>query len=345
MAASGVLAPFLSTMLGLRAQRLQEEEIKARMAQQQQEELMKGMQAAGSAFTGAMKDFRADQSANELAQRYFGGGPIQKTGEGQSFVGTPTVGGLMAADASKGRFTGGVEGLKQLMELEKMKRGDAGDIWKALNYDLARQANTRAQAAETRAASKASYNGQLYEKLEPAAKGIFEASKYYGNQSQASLEGMQKAMAADDPEAYRTHANELIALNDLHRGKKLSRALVDVPPYVGAKQAKEYADLMEGGRGPEDLSAAGKSSPLPPFGQMTAPPSQLVPAELVNRAQQGQPVSQAEAQSIVGPPPGGPQPGGGAPAPGAGAPLARRNPTTGQVSVFNHQTGKWEIQQ
>lgn len=256
MAASGALAPFLQTMLGLRAQRLQEEEIKAKLAAAQQEEMMKGIQQAGSAFVDSMKGMKKDTAANKLMEEYFGGGG-GGVPQDASFAGAKAAAGGASPYGGGRKFTGGADELAQRIQLEQLRQTindkRAGDIWKERNFGLnVANYNLRA-AADQRAASKATYANQLMEKAPERAKEIFNASRAIQEKSGNLIEGMNAAMASDDYDKYLQLAREHNALNDAHKGMKLTTAMTDVPPFVGAKQAKIMANLMgaEGGTDPE----------------------------------------------------------------------------------------------
>ena len=309
MATSGALAPFLSAMLGLRAQRLQEEEAKARA----QQEMMAGIGKAATSAIGAATEFgkqaKADTAANELAQQYFG---------------SPRAGGVPGqaqwdpklAAKLPGQFTGGEAGLNKIIELEKLKgtiqSGKAAELWKQKNYELAQGHLdvARDRAADARLKAQQSGADQLLNKLEPASKEIYTASQAYQVKSQANQAQIEKAINDQDRPAYEEASRSQHALNALHAAKKLSIDLQGVPGWLDRDQLKAIQTMRQQ---PGGLPAAYNryNVPGPPGspgvnepGQAMPAPSnyQYVPPAAINKAIGGAQVSPQEFQQIVGQP-------------------------------------------
>lgn len=376
MAASGALDSFLSTMLGLRAQRLQEQEAKARA----QEELMSGigkglgsvMQGLGTGLEKGRKDAAVNQMMNQMM-------PPSATAVDPAMQAKFT--GRTGAP-----FTGGQAGLDALKDIMALGKGDKEDIWKALNYNLARRRLNLdvGKASEAAAAAKTANQNKIFEGMSKSAQDIVKDSDAYRKSSREFLGDMTKALEANngkgDFAAWQVAADNLASVNDMAKGRKLTTALVDTPPffppaqqklldtYTAAQQAAKGAPATSGLLGrpsPEaraleeaGTEATGVAVPYPGGKPRYAPPTTPLDPGMVNRLAGGAQATPQEAQQLGAPYPGagptaagggGPTAAGGGPSPvraAPGAPL--RNPNTGQIwdpktnKILNPKTNQWE---
>ena len=364
MATSGALSGFLSAMLQLRSQRLQEQEDKARAQAELMSGIGEGLGAIGKGVGSAMKQGREDQTYNQLMNRM---SPPSATAVDPAMqakftgeVGAPHTGGKTEFNA-----------LQDQMELEsKVAEGKKADIWKALAYNQ-RERALNIQAGKAVAASevaKQAAQNKAFEGMSKSAQDIVKDSDAYRKTAPGFLEDMRKAQEAKNGQgdfaAWKVAADNLASMNDMAKGRKLVTPLVDVPPFFPLAQQKLLNQLdvaqkaaqgapatsgLFGRPSPEALAlteagtaATGVSVPYPSGKPRYAPPNTPLNPEMINRLAGGAQATPEEAKQLGVTYPGG---GGGptaAPAPGA-APLARRNPQTGQISVWNSQAGKWEI--
>ena len=364
-------------MLGLRAQRLKEEEAKAAEMQGMISSITGGLGKLAGGFEQAGKD----KAANALMQEYFGpttGGPqgIQRAQAVDPALQGPAD---IAAAKLPGYFRGGEAELGKRIELEKMKdviqKGKAEDIYKKAAERRAESylGLARDKAADVNLRAKQAAADAILNKLEPASKEIYTASQAYQVKSAANQAQFEKAINDGDRAAFEAAARDQHALNSLHAAKKLSVDQVGVPQWLSPEDREAVAMVRSGGRGqiPQGtrlsdfqgpstrsqrvgLTAADMSTGAynrfsigPQGGEQQPAPSnyQYVPPEAVNRAMSGAQVSPQEFQQIVGQPApqAGPAPQArpaAAPgaAPGVSLPIIRG--PGGQQFRWDYQLGK-----
>ena len=379
MATSGALSGFLQAMLQLRAQRLQEEEAKQRSSAAGMQSLMSGITGAAGSIMGGFKQAGQDQMYNQLSTEAFGKPVMRATSanagvqSAADLAASQMRGGLDSSAAFGPQFTGGKEGFEarmQLMELKnKIGEGKAADVYKAAANDRAERyydlAAGKAAAASRAAELKA--RNDAFEGMSKTAQEIYKDSEGYLKSASGIRKDIDESLRGEGNQAiFNQKATELMALNALHKGRKLSVPLVDVPAFFPENQqgllqdyltaqgaARERAGREAGGQmGPkgvvEDIRP-GVSVPYPGGAPRYAPPNTPLPAEMVNRLATGARATEAEAAQLGVPYPAaaqgpqapaaqGPQ---AAPAPGA-KPLIYRNKKTGARAVWNPRTGQME---
>lgn len=376
MATSGALGGFLQAMLQLRAQRLQEEEDKAKAKEQLMSGIGSGLSAAAKGIGSAFAQMGEDQMYNQLSTEAFGQ-PVKRATSANAGVQSAAnlaaaqmPGGLDSSKAFGPQFTGGkseFEGRMKLMELkDKINKERAADVRAGTYLDIAQQRNIREEAAATREANKASYTNRLFEQAPKDAKEIIQASLLYQNKVPDLVAKQQQAMADNNYEAYENAKREHQAYNIMATNKKLGTDLIPVEPYVSRDMAEKFAALSEAqaaaqGGGTREQRALQTAQQDVPRGEWMAPGATGLPANrgsyspippglppyskldpgMLNRVAQGGQFTQPEAQQITGMQQ---QPQAG-PAPGA-RPMTQmfRDKQTGQNVPFtwNPQTSKWE---
>jgi hypothetical protein len=359
MATSGALGGFLSAMLQLRAQRLQEAEAKAKA----QSELMSGIgKGLGSVMEGigaGIKQGREDQMYNQLATEAFGKPVRRATSADQGIQSAADLaasrmpGALDSSAAFGPQFTGGKAGFEERMKLfelkDKINKEKALDAYRQAQLGIAAGHLAARQNEASRAARVADLTerNKAFNDTSDKFKEIYKNTSGYLKSAQGFADDARKAMLANngegDPVAWQAAKDELTRLNAVHAGLKLTVPALEPPPYVTPAMQRLLQDPQASAA--QQLFATQQAGVTP---QARHP---VLPAELVNRGMQGVRLSPEEYQQagMQAPPAPGATPMPSA-APGAAArpapgvvPLARRNPQTGQISTFNHQTGKWEI--
>jgi hypothetical protein len=235
--AGASLGQFWDAMLGLRAQRLKEQEIEAELRQRQQEQIMQAASKASEQIGGAILGGMQTRKLDTLANRYLNEVP-----------GAPRAGGVpgqaqwsdtVAASRDPRYRTGGMDELKTQLMVQRQMAGN-----------LAQQALTDQRRLAT---AKTAYDLMS----EPMQKGHKDLSGYTKN-IDVHMDTMQKAIESGNKEIYDTARDSAVALHKslLANYPKSGIPPPSIPPFVTPGQRKAIQDAQN------DIEAL-RSSPAP----------------------------------------------------------------------------------
>jgi hypothetical protein len=217
--AGASLGQFWDAMLKLRAQRLQEQEIEAKLQEAQAARFMQMGSSIGGALGGGisqgLQQRRSDAIANELMEGAYGGAPRATA------VNIPWSDKEMAGKA----FTGGEEELKMRMAMEKQFQASLAQ--KAL------MDQRRIQTAQT-----------AFTMSSKPFQDSFRNLRAYQTSMDAHAEAVQKAIVAGDKQGYDTAVQSANALYGslMETNPKSNVPPPNIPPFVTPTQMQAITE-------------------------------------------------------------------------------------------------------
>ena len=220
MAERGSYLAFIDSMLKLRGQRLQEEELEQKERLIQQDQMMKMVGGIGESITSGFQTGQENQMANRLMQEQYGGGVPQDA----SFAGAK----LAAEGGGSRQFTGGMPELKMRMAMaEDMSQADYRDAMiNRMGQNLKFQ-KSKWLVGQASAAAKDQSKEQT---------GAFKDTLAYIKQRDAVMDALSNS---ENPEQYKSSMDTLVALEATAEKRGLKVPPVDrsqIAPFMSENE-------------------------------------------------------------------------------------------------------------